>query len=528
MISSHHIKSLPDNAGSPGIALLLVIVLFFSCQQRTQQAQMDESAFVFGIENVDGDAADYSRTAVITGHIANRGVYPKTQEISITIPFYDRVSQKQTSSIYEDGFGFSLVPYAPRTISMPPYIEHMVVCPGDSMHVELDFADLAKVVYSGKGAKNNEKYNDFHMGYYLSKDWPGFSQWDIYAPGEPKRLYEHADVFAAAAKEQLEYHLARLDDFVKEKRPSPELIALCRKEIEADYYSVLIQGLFAYESMQGEEVSTYFDIKDAEHLFNNDCMTDNLFDLSSNISMWLIRRLDRKEAIWPAKDYYPARIDLIRKSTQNELLRQMLISHLYNSMLEDNEVAIFEENFDSFNNNVTYPLLKLSTRDRYVLKKAYQQKPKTLSDAILKADKPRDGETVVLKENEGLKLLRSIIAKEKGKVVHITIGATWCGPCRQEIPFQRSLAADYKGLPLRVVNFYLDDGADDMESALLGIENFHLTDTQRGGLDPILHLGQGIPFYILIDKEGVIVDFGGHLRPSFPDTRTKIDNIIAE
>ena len=105
-------------------------------------------------------------------------------------------------------------------------------------------------------------------------------------------------------------------------------------------------------------------------------------------------------------------------------------------------MAIFEENFDSFNNNVTYPLLKLSTRDRYVLKKAYQQKPKTLSDAILKADKPRDGETVVLKENEGLKRLRSIIAKEKGKVVHITIGATWCGPCRQEIPFQRSLAAD--------------------------------------------------------------------------------------
>ena len=70
----------------------------------------------------------------------------------------------------------------------------------------------------------------------------------------------------------------------------------------------------------------------------------------------------------------------------------------------------------------------------------------------------------------------------------------------------------------------MDDGADDLESTLLGIETFHLTDAQRAGLDPILHLGRGIPFYILIDKDGVIVDYGVHLRPSIPETREKIDS----
>lgn len=520
-----HNKCLPGRLFFPGITVVMAACLLFSCKQRGQQVQIDESAFVFRTEYIDGDAADYSRSAVITGHIANREVYPNTKEISITIPFYDRVSDKQTSAIYDDCFAFSLVPYAPRTISMQPYVEHMVVCPGDSIHVELDFANLAKVVYSGKGAENNEKYNDFHMGYYLSKDWPGFSQWDRSAPGQPKRLYEHADVFAAAAKEKLGHHLSRLEDFIEEKRPSPELIVLCRKEIEADYFSVLIQGLVTYKSMQGEVVSAYFDITDAEHLFNNDCMSGNLFELSSNISLWLISSFDREEIIRLAKDF-PARIDLLRKSTKNEMLRQMLISHFYNQLLEGNEVALFEEYFDSFNENVTYPLLKLSTRDRYVLKKAYQQNPKTFSDAILKADQPHDGQSIVLKENEGLKLLRSVIAKEEGKVVHITIGATWCPGVRQEIPFQRNLAADYQGKPLRVVNFYMDDGANDMESTLLGIETFHLTDAQRVGLDPILHLGRGIPFYILIDKEGVIVDFGGHLRASIPETRDKIDEYL--
>jgi hypothetical protein len=55
------------------------------------------------------------------------------------------------------------------------------------------------------------------------------------------------------------------------------------------------------------------------------------------------------------------------------------------------------------------------------------------------------------------------------------------------------------------------------------IETYHLTDEQRLGLDPIRHTGRGIPFYILIDKDGIIVDFGEHLRPSIPETRDIID-----
>lgn len=270
---------------------------------------------------------------------------------------------------------------------------------------------------------------------------------------------------------------------------------------------------------QNEDVSAYFRVKDDEPLFSEDCMSGNLFELSSNISTWLFSSLDRKEVLRLASDY-PARIHFLEKVTKNDMLRQMLLTHFYNQLLEANEIERFEEYFASFNENVTYPLLKLSTRDRYVLKKSWQENPRALSNAILNADKPRDGQAI--KENEGLKLLRSVIAQEEGKVVYVTIGATWCPAVRQEQPFQQSLAADEKGKPLRVVSFWLDDVADDLESIALGIENYHLTDAQRAGLDPILHLGRGIPFYILIDKDGVIVDFGEHLRPSFPETKEKI------
>ena len=277
-----------------------------------------------------------------------------------------------------------------------------------------------------------------------------------------------------------------------------------------------------YKNVQKEDVSSFFRVKDAEPLFSEDCMSGNLFELSSNMATWIFSSLDRKDVLQLANDY-PAQIHYLEKATKNDMLRQMLLTHFYNQLLDANEVEHFEEYFSNFNENVTYPLLKLSTRDRYVLKKSWQENPRALSNAILNADKPRDGQALTIKENEGLKLLRSVMAQEEGKVVYVTIGATWCPASRKEVPFQQSLASDEKGKPLRVVNFWLDEAADALESIALGIENYHLTDAQRAGLDPILHLGKGIPFYILIDKDGVIVDFGEHLRPSIPETKEKIE-----
>lgn len=99
---------------------------------------------------------------------------------------------------------------------------------------------------------------------------------------------------------------------------------------------------------------------------------------------------------------------------------------------------------------------------------------------------------------------------------------------RHEIPFQVKIAEAYKDQPLRIANFYLDNGSDGTNPFATNIETYHLTDEQRLGLDPILHTGRGIPFYILIDKNGIIVDFGEHLRPSIPETMGTIEKYISE
>lgn len=480
------------------IVIMSLFILSSCTTDRMDRQMMDESY--------------YSQAAVITGHIANRDVYPNTNEISITLPFYDRVDSRQTSLIYDDEFGFSVLPYAPRTVSMAPFVDHMVICPGDSIHVDLDFAELGKVSFSGTGADNNMKMNEFHLKYYLSHYWPSVNK------------YNDAKSFKDGLTEQLEAHLSRLEAFIQEKHPSKELEALCRKEIEADYYSNLIQGLLFFKR-GGENVSDLFRVKEVAGLFSPDCMPGNLFDLSSNICYWLLHDMDPEEAALLMADY-TLLMRFLKKVTSNRILHQMLVTHFYNQMLEANDSERFEKHFKEFNETVTYPLLKLNIRDRYIARKAYKQNPRTLSDAILHADRPREGQDASVKENMGLKLLRDIIAENEDKVIYITIAATWCPGSRYEVPFQQELAEDYRNKPLRVVNLYLDNSSDGTNPFATDIETYHLTDEQRLGLDPILHTGRGIPFYILIDKEGVIVDFGEHLRPSIPETRNIIDRYI--
>lgn len=480
------------------IVIMSLFILSSCTTDRMDRQMMDESY--------------YSQAAVITGHIANRDVYPNTNEISITLPFYDRVDSRQTSLIYNDEFGFPVLPYAPRTVSMAPFVDHMVICPGDSIHVDLDFAELGKVSFSGTGADNNVKMNEFHLKYYLSHYWPSVNK------------YNDAKSFKDGLTEQLEAHLSRLEAFIQEKNPSKELEALCRKEIEADYYSNLIQGLLFFKR-RGENVSDLFRVKEAAGLFSPDCMPGNLFDLSSNICYWLLHDMDPEEAALLMADY-TLLMRFLKKVTSNRILHQMLVTHFYNQMLEANDSERFEKHFKEFNETVTYPLLKLNIRDRYIARKAYKQNPRTLSDAILHADRPREGQDASVKENMGLKLLRDIIAENEDKVIYITIAATWCPGSRYEVPFQQELAEDYRNKPLRVVNLYLDNSSDGTNPFATDIETYHLTDEQRLGLDPILHTGRGIPFYILIDKDGVIVDFGEHLRPSIPETRNIIDRYI--
>lgn len=98
------------------------------------------------------------------------------------------------------------------------------------------------------------------------------------------------------------------------------------------------------------------------------------------------------------------------------------------------------------------------------------------------------------------------LAKEKGKVVLLNIWATWCHPCREEIPELRAIHARYAGRGMELIGVSVDtDGSDDSIHAFM--KDFQMTfPIWRDPEERIstLFLAIGVPATFLIDKDGIL------------------------
>ena len=98
------------------------------------------------------------------------------------------------------------------------------------------------------------------------------------------------------------------------------------------------------------------------------------------------------------------------------------------------------------------------------------------------------------------------LAKERGKVVLINIWATWCHPCRQEIPELRAIHDRYASRGLELIGVSVDtDGSDEAIKSF--IKEFQMNYPIWRDPDErisTLFLAIGVPATFLIDREGVL------------------------
>jgi thiol-disulfide isomerase/thioredoxin len=111
----------------------------------------------------------------------------------------------------------------------------------------------------------------------------------------------------------------------------------------------------------------------------------------------------------------------------------------------------------------------------------------------------------------------------KGKYVYIDVWATWCAPCKAEIPYLKQLEQDFHNKNIQFVSISVDkQNAHDTwkkmvkEKELKGIQlfadnNFESKFIQEYGIN-------AIPRFILIDPNGNIVDADAP-RPSSKEIR---------
>lgn len=118
----------------------------------------------------------------------------------------------------------------------------------------------------------------------------------------------------------------------------------------------------------------------------------------------------------------------------------------------------------------------------------------------------------------------------KGKYVYIDVWATWCGPCRQEIPHLQKLEESLKGKKIAFVSLSIDKPEDTDKWKKM------VADKQLGGTQLIAENAWdstfvkdycivSIPRFILIDPKGIIVD-SDTLRPSEPELLERLNKLL--
>ncbi|MCB0457717.1 MAG: TlpA disulfide reductase family protein [Flavobacteriaceae bacterium] len=118
----------------------------------------------------------------------------------------------------------------------------------------------------------------------------------------------------------------------------------------------------------------------------------------------------------------------------------------------------------------------------------------------------------------------------KGKYVYIDVWATWCGPCKVEIPFLKEVEKEYHNKNIEFVSISVDKAKDHekwvnmvKEKELGGIQLFADNDWDSSFVKE--YYINGIPRFILIDPEGNIVTPDAP-RPSSPKLRELLNGIL--
>lgn len=177
-------------------------------------------------------------------------------------------------------------------------------------------------------------------------------------------------------------------------------------------------------------------------------------------------------------------LDLIPRMSKSKALA--LIIYSYNNSKPADELEVLLNQFDS------------SIRNCYGLSQM-QHKIDLVKGCEIGQPSP-DFELKNLK-GESIKL-----SSLRGKYTLIDFWASWCGPCRKEIPNLKKVYADYKDKGLQLIGVSLDNSDAAWRKAVEEEQLDYLQLHDPENITGKLYNYSGIPFIILISPEGIILE----------------------
>lgn len=112
----------------------------------------------------------------------------------------------------------------------------------------------------------------------------------------------------------------------------------------------------------------------------------------------------------------------------------------------------------------------------------------------------------------------------KGKVIYMDIWATWCGPCKREIPYLKAMETELHDEAIAFVSISIDDDKEAWEKMVQdeNLQGYQLYAKEAWKTKIVTdYMISGIPRFIIVDKEGKLVTPNA-TRPSDPNTKATL------
>jgi thiol-disulfide isomerase/thioredoxin len=170
---------------------------------------------------------------------------------------------------------------------------------------------------------------------------------------------------------------------------------------------------------------------------------------------------------------------------------------------------------------------KLEKFKSYLLSDAQKKKQKDFEGTIRNF---ADGELAINFDGKTVDGKKVSLSDFKGKVVLVDVWATWCGPCKKEIPSLQKLEEEMKGTDVVFMSYSVDE-LKDAEKWKKMVETEKLGGVQLMG-DAAFKSSicvdykiNAIPRFMVFNKEGKIVTIDAP-RPSNPDLKVLLEKLL--
>ena len=487
--------------------LILSLLLFLGCNTKQEPSHITQGE------------------VIITGEIKNREFYPQVKEIVLELPFFKEGKVTYTTDIADDNsFYFSFMIHAEMCeVSIKPYMEHLYVQPGDSIHLEIDFKDMLHPVIIGDGAELNAQMTQFTQGGFYMKDYR------IYPSFNTNEEFEQL-----MGKEYQE-RISRYEEYVQKYQPDEKVKQYISELLKADYYTAMffLLNQTIYEQKKEIDTHIYADkLKEASMLLDSQLITDAHFRLSQEMHNYLyasnekfpfhVKEITVEEILSPLKDT-PAIPYLYARSLSSSLYLQ-------------NDTTYFESQKENFDRYIQSPYLRNSVLQIYQSKKGFQENPKPVSDYILygRYQDQVNAQRLI----PYMKPFYELLEKHRGKMIYLDFWTPWCPPCLAEMEPLKELRKKYNPEDITFISVCRTNNRERFEKVLdkyemhvPGIEHI-MTDDMQDDINVHKMYNQlnvhSFPHFFIINREGVIVNYGSMMRPSYPGTAACIEQWLGK